>query len=74
MSVKAFDYISATVTEESKRKVPARIDALFAKAGVSVPQDGSKIPIGDVDEALKGQSIEVRLEIKSQLRALALID
>lgn len=62
------------IAEEPKKKVPARIDALFAQAGVAVPQDGRKIPIFEIDEALKGLSIETRLEIKGQLKALALID
>lgn len=73
MSVKVFDWIRATVSEQAT-KVPARIDVLFAKAGVAVPRDGRRIPIGQVDVVLNGLSIETRLEIKSQLRALALID
>ena len=73
MREKVFDRIVATA-DETATKVPCRIDALFAKAGVAVPRDGRRIPLGQVDVALKGLSIEARLEIKSQLRALALID
>lgn len=62
------------IADEPNKRVPARIDALFAKAGVAVPHDDRKISIYEVDVALKGLSIEARLEIKGQLRALALID
>ena len=73
MNVRVFDRISA-ISDEPNKRVPARVDALFAKAGISVPHNSGKIPINDVDAALKGLSIDERLEIKGQLKALALID
>lgn len=59
--------------EDSKR-LPSPIAILFAKAGVSLPASGHKVPIGQVDLALKGLGVEERLRLKGRLKELRLID
>ncbi len=69
-----FEKISAVASDgQGGKRCPARIEALFAAADVTVPSVGV-IPIGKVDLALKGRSVEERLQIKVTLRQLGLID
>ncbi|MDI1347389.1 MAG: hypothetical protein PSV22_25365 [Pseudolabrys sp.] len=75
MSVLFADKITAQIeSPDSSKRLPSPIAVLFAKAGVSVPADGRKIPIGEVDHALKGLNVEERLRLKGRLKELRLID
>jgi hypothetical protein len=57
---------------EKPKEIPAQIESLLAAADVTIPAYG-KLPIGKVDRALKGLSIEERLRIKATLRGLNII-
>ena len=73
MRVKFADRI-CTAADKAAIKFPSPIAVIFAKAGVDVPMDGKKIPLGKVDMALNGLPLAERLRIKAELSRLGVID
>jgi len=74
MKVLFADRIVAQIDERAPQKrLTSGVGVLFAKAGIAVPYDGSKIPIAQVDAALEGLSVQERLRAKCELRDLKLI-
>lgn len=65
-----------TAADEAYNKTPMQqyVDSLCAEAGVNRPASGRKIPLKQIDGALKGKSITDRIRLKMKLRALDLID
>jgi hypothetical protein len=73
MNVLFAEKITAVADTKNDRGVPLPILSLFAKAGIHIPLAG-KVTLPDVDAALKGLPIDERLRIKTQLKALNVID
>jgi hypothetical protein len=73
MIVRAFDQIRGAVCDPQSR-VPAKIQRILAEAKLAPPPQGETIPLPTIDAALRGMSIDRRLEIKAALRAAGLIN
>jgi hypothetical protein len=57
-----------------RQRLPPSITALLAKAAIALPQAGEKIPLGKLDDALKGLPIDRRITVKDGLAKAGLID
>lgn len=77
MSVLVFEYINAISTaddnQSEKKRIPSRIGVLFANAGIGLPKAGQKIPVSELDIALKGLGIDERMTLKNELAIAGLI-
>jgi hypothetical protein len=80
MPVKAFDRIVSGSTPPTgafnigkRRQLPAAVMAALDTLGMPAPPVGAKLSIADVDDCLKGISIQKRLEIKEVLHRFGLI-
>lgn len=62
-------------TPPERKTLSPTVTALLAKAGLTPPTgDGEKIAISKIDDALKGLSVEQRLQAKTGLRQAGVID